>query len=115
MSSDRSDFSCDYNVSGTPEQLHAGKGAYNFQDWKVAVSDDQGISDFCKNERDEVFHTYSCYSRGIDMVSGVYHSSTLCPRAAMGTASNSRWSGYAGRISIESTLLRDTRTPGNRA
>jgi Bacterial protein of unknown function (DUF899) len=42
VSSDGSDFSFDYNVSWTPEQLRAGKGTYNFQDWKVSVSDDQG-------------------------------------------------------------------------
>jgi hypothetical protein len=28
-------------------------------------------------------------------------SSTLCPKVAMRTASNSRWSGYAGTVSIE--------------
>jgi hypothetical protein len=66
VSSYGSDFNFDYHVSWTPEQLRAGKGTYNFQDWPVSVSDDQGISVFYKNERDEVFHTYSCYSRVFD-------------------------------------------------
>jgi predicted dithiol-disulfide oxidoreductase (DUF899 family) len=37
------------------------------------VSDEVGISVFCRNEAGEVFHTYSCYSRGVDMLNGAYH------------------------------------------
>jgi hypothetical protein len=36
------------------------------------------------------------------MLNGAYHYLDLVPKAAMRTASNSRWSGYAGTISIES-------------
>src|SRR5262249_49593468 len=53
-------------------------------------------------ERREVFHTYSCYSRASTCSMVPTITSTLCPKAAMRTASNSRWSGYAGTISIES-------------
>ena len=63
-----------------------------------------GISVFYKNERAEVFHTYSCYRRGVDMLNGAYgayHYLDLAPKGEMRTASNSRWSGYAGTISIE--------------
>jgi predicted dithiol-disulfide oxidoreductase (DUF899 family) len=42
------------------------------------VSDEQGISVFCKNEIGDVFHTYSGYGRGIDMVNGAYHFLDLC-------------------------------------
>jgi predicted dithiol-disulfide oxidoreductase (DUF899 family) len=80
VSSYGSDFNFDYHVSWTPEQLRAGKGTYNFQDWPVSVSDDQGISVFYKNEKDEVFHTYSCYSRGIDAVNGAYQFLDLVPK-----------------------------------
>jgi predicted dithiol-disulfide oxidoreductase (DUF899 family) len=62
---------------------------------------DEGISVFCKNEKGEVFHTYSCHGRGIVMVNGAYHFLDLAPKGRMRTASNSRWSGYAGTISIE--------------
>ena len=80
VSSYGSDFNFDYHVSWTPEQLRDGKGTYNFQAWQVSVSDDQGISVFSKNESGEVFHTYSCYSRGIDMVNGAYHFLDLVPK-----------------------------------
>jgi predicted dithiol-disulfide oxidoreductase (DUF899 family) len=44
------------------------------------MSDDVGISVFYKNERSEVFHTYSCYSRGVDMLNGAYHYLDLAPK-----------------------------------
>jgi predicted dithiol-disulfide oxidoreductase (DUF899 family) len=34
-----------------------------------------GVSIFCKNEAGEVFHTYSTYARGLDMLLGARHSS----------------------------------------
>lgn len=48
-----------------------------------------------------MFNTYSCHGRGIDMVNGAYQFLDLVPKAAMRTASNSRWNGYAATISIE--------------
>jgi predicted dithiol-disulfide oxidoreductase (DUF899 family) len=80
VSSHGSDFSFDCHVSWTPEQLRVGKGTYNFQDWPVSMSDDQGISVFYKNQRSELFHTYSCYSRGIDAVNGAYQFLDLVPK-----------------------------------
>jgi predicted dithiol-disulfide oxidoreductase (DUF899 family) len=44
------------------------------------VSDEAAISVFSKNERGEVFHTYSCYGRGIDMLNGVYQYLDLVPK-----------------------------------
>ncbi len=35
---------------------------------------------FCKDESGSVFHTYSCYSRGIDMLNGTYHYLDLVPK-----------------------------------
>jgi uncharacterized protein YndB with AHSA1/START domain len=39
-----------------------------------------GISVFAKDEGDAVFHTYSCYSRGVDMLNGAYHYLDLTPK-----------------------------------
>ena len=101
VSSHGSDFNFDYHVSFTPEEIAAGKAYYNYEVRPISASDEQGISVFYKNERGEVFHTYSCHGRGIDMVNGAYQFLDLVPKVAMRTASNSRWSGYAGTISIE--------------
>ena len=53
---------------------------YNYGVRPIDVSDEQGISVFCKNERGDVFHTYSCHARGIDMVNGAYQFLDLVPK-----------------------------------
>jgi predicted dithiol-disulfide oxidoreductase (DUF899 family) len=39
-----------------------------------------GISVFLKDEGNAIFHTYSCYSRGVDMLNGAYHYLDLTPK-----------------------------------
>jgi predicted dithiol-disulfide oxidoreductase (DUF899 family) len=80
VSSHGSDFNFDYHVSFTPEQIAEGKAYYNYGVRPIDVSDEQGISVFCKNESGEVFHTYSCHGRGIDMVNGAYQFLDLVPK-----------------------------------
>jgi predicted dithiol-disulfide oxidoreductase (DUF899 family) len=80
VSSDGSDFNFDYQASFTPEQLAAGQAYYNYRIQPNTVSDQVGISVFARNERGEMFHTYSCYSRGGDMLNGAYHYLDLVPK-----------------------------------
>ncbi len=80
VSSHGSDFNFDYQVSFTPEQIAAGKAVYNYEVRPNTMSELVGISVFAKNERGEVFHTYSCYSRGVDMLNGAYHYLDLVPK-----------------------------------
>jgi predicted dithiol-disulfide oxidoreductase (DUF899 family) len=94
VSSYGSDFNFDYHVSFTPEQIAEGKAYYNYEVRPNTVSDEQGISVFYKNERGEVFHTYSCYARGIDMVNGAYHFLDLVRRAATRRSCRGPWRGY---------------------
>ena len=80
VSSYGSDFNFDYHVSFTPEELAEGKAYYNYEVRPIDVSDEQGISVFYQNKRGEVFHTYSCHGRGIDMVNGAYQFLDLVPK-----------------------------------
>jgi predicted dithiol-disulfide oxidoreductase (DUF899 family) len=80
VSSEGSDFNFDYQASFTPEQLAAGQAYYNYRIQPNTVSDQVGISVFARNERGEMFHTYSCYSRGVDMLNGAYHYLDLVPK-----------------------------------
>ena len=57
----------------------AGPAAQGFVR-RHTTSDEQGISVFSKNESGEVFHTYSCHGRGIDMVNGAYQFLDLVPK-----------------------------------
>jgi predicted dithiol-disulfide oxidoreductase (DUF899 family) len=79
VSSYGSDFNYDFHVSFTEEQLAAGKVDYNYG-LVEGYQELPGISVFYKNERGEVFHTYSCYARGIDMVNGAYQFLDLVPK-----------------------------------
>lgn len=80
VSSHGSDFNFDYHVSFTPEQIAEGKAYYNYGIRTIDVSDENGISVFRKNESGDVFHTYSCHGRGIDMVNGAYQFLDLVPK-----------------------------------
>ncbi len=80
VSSYGSDFNFDYQASFTPEQVAEDKGYYNYKIQPLGVSEQVGISVFYKDEHDEVFHTYSCYSRGVDMLNGAYHYLDLVPK-----------------------------------
>jgi predicted dithiol-disulfide oxidoreductase (DUF899 family) len=79
VSSHGSDFNFDYHASFTPDQIAAGT-YYNYEVQPNKVSEQVGISVFARNERGELFHTYSCYSRGVDMLNGAYHYLDLVPK-----------------------------------
>lgn len=69
MSSDGSDFNFDYRVSFTQKEE---KIYWNYEVQERSVTDEQGVSVFYRNEQGEIFHTYSCYSRGIDPLNCAY-------------------------------------------
>ena len=80
MSSEGSDFNFDYRVSFTPEQLATGEVDYNFAKRKTSLTELPGISVFYKDQAGNIFHTYSCYARGLDMLNGAYHLLDLVPK-----------------------------------
>lgn len=80
FSSNGSDFNFDYQASVRPEDLPKGVAYYNYEVQPSNASEEVGISVFCRNESGEVFHTYSCYSRGVDMLNGAYHYLDLVPK-----------------------------------
>jgi predicted dithiol-disulfide oxidoreductase (DUF899 family) len=79
VSSGDGDFNYDYEVSFTPDDL-AGEVVYNYDRRKTSMSDLPGISVFCKDAGGAIFHTYSCYARGLDMMNGAYHFLDLTPK-----------------------------------
>jgi len=80
VSSLGNDFNFDYQVSFTTESLEQGKPNYNFGTVPFDGEEAPGISVFAKNELGELFHTYSCYARGLDMLNGAYHYMDLVPK-----------------------------------
>lgn len=80
VSSLDSDFNYDYCVSFTEDEIDKEEMYYNFELRKFPSDEAPGISVFVKNDQGEVFHTYSCYSRGLDMLNGAYHHIDLVPK-----------------------------------
>jgi predicted dithiol-disulfide oxidoreductase (DUF899 family) len=79
-SSFASDFNFDYRVSFTPEQMARGKAAYNYGSIQFSSEEAPGLSVFAKDESGDVFHTYSTYGRGLDILLGTYNFLDLAPR-----------------------------------
>lgn len=80
VSSFDSDFNFDYSVSFTEKELEKKHVYYNFHKTAFPSSEAPGISVFYKNKKGEIFHTYSCYARGLDMLIGAYHYMDLTPK-----------------------------------
>jgi predicted dithiol-disulfide oxidoreductase (DUF899 family) len=78
-SSAGSDFNYDYAVSFTPEQIQSGHKTYNFGTSGFGIEDAPGISVFYRDGQGGIFHTYSCFARGLDMMNAAYHYLDLTP------------------------------------
>ena len=83
VSSYRNDFNYDFGVSFKPEDVAAGRASYNFQpapDWAAGMQDLSGNSAFYKDESGAIFHSYSSYSRGGEMLLGIYGMLDMMPK-----------------------------------
>lgn len=80
VSSFGGDFNFDYGVSFRPEQVAAKPKLINFGTQEVFGPETVAISVFAKDAAGQVFHTYSCYSRGVDLMNGAYNYLDLTPK-----------------------------------
>jgi len=80
LSSAGSDFNFDYHVSFTQDELKAGAVEYNYRPAPFSMSEAPGISVFFKDDDGQIYHTYSTYERGLDMLNVAYHYMDLVPK-----------------------------------
>lgn len=80
LSSAGSDFNFDYRVSFTEDELAAGQLDYNYRPNPFSMSEAPGASVFFKDGEGRIFHTYSTYARGLDMLNVAYHYMDLVPK-----------------------------------
>ena len=80
VSSNGSDFNYDFGVSFTPEQIAQGEVPYNYTLQPFPAEEAPGISLFYRDDAGEVFHTYSTYGRGVEVMMGTYNMLDLTPR-----------------------------------
>jgi predicted dithiol-disulfide oxidoreductase (DUF899 family) len=80
LSSSQNDFNYDYHASFTAEAIQSGTVFYNYAKQKINMSDREGVSVFYKDASGAIFHTYSTYARGIDMLNTAYHYLDMLPK-----------------------------------
>jgi predicted dithiol-disulfide oxidoreductase (DUF899 family) len=80
VSSGASDFTFDYHVSFTPEEFAKKRAFYNYVIQDPSDTEREAISVFHKDASGKVFHTYSAYARGIDMLNVAYHYLDIVPK-----------------------------------
>jgi predicted dithiol-disulfide oxidoreductase (DUF899 family) len=78
VSSAESDFNFDYGVSFQADEQSSP--LYNYGSLTPNISDREGMSVFFKDEDGNVFHTYSSYARGIDLLNTAYNYLDLVPK-----------------------------------
>lgn len=79
-SSNGNDFNRDFHVSFAPEDRVDGEVFYNFHMTPFPQTEAPGISVFYKDDAGTVFHTYSTFGRGVEVMMGTYPLVDLTPQ-----------------------------------
>jgi predicted dithiol-disulfide oxidoreductase (DUF899 family) len=80
VSSFGSDFNYDFNVSFTERDLASGAVYYNYDMHEFPSQEAHGISVFYKEGAGDIYHTYSAYARGAEVILGAYSYIDLVPK-----------------------------------
>jgi predicted dithiol-disulfide oxidoreductase (DUF899 family) len=79
VSSTGNDFNYDFHVSFKPEERVNGRVHYNYGMVEFPAGEAPGISLFYQDGEGEIFHTYSTYGRGVEVMMGTYNMLDLTP------------------------------------
>lgn len=91
LSAKDSDFNYDFAVSFTPEDRAAGRAIYNYGTTIKNTDDMFGVSVFAKDERGSIFHTYSTYHRGAELLMGAFNWLDLAPKGRNENGDTMSW------------------------
>jgi predicted dithiol-disulfide oxidoreductase (DUF899 family) len=80
VSAHASDFNYDFKVSFTPEDRAAGRAVYNYGTRIENAGEMFGLSVFAKDENGTIYHTYSTYHRGTELLMGAFNWLDLAPK-----------------------------------
>jgi predicted dithiol-disulfide oxidoreductase (DUF899 family) len=80
VSSSGSDFNFDYHVSFTKEERDKGAVKYNYTEMNFPSEEGPGLSVFQKDADGQIYHTYSAFARGLDILVGTYNVLDLVPK-----------------------------------
>jgi len=79
ISSNSSDFNMDLHVSFPADDREEATRIYNYVPFDGNAEELPGVSVFSRGDGGEIFHTYSAYARGIDVVNGAYQLLDMTP------------------------------------
>lgn len=79
LSSNGTRFNYDFRVTFTPDDIAKGALDYNYGEWPLKGEEWPGVSVFFKDDKGDVFHTYSTYGRGVEVMMGTYRMLDLTP------------------------------------
>jgi predicted dithiol-disulfide oxidoreductase (DUF899 family) len=88
VSSGETGFNFDYGASFTPEQFE--DEIYNYGSLAPRIADREGLSVFARDDG-QIFHTYSTYARGIDLVNTAYNYLDLVPKGRGESGRGQSW------------------------
>ncbi len=91
VSSHGSDFNFDFGVSFTPEDIAAGRAIYNYGTVIRESEDMFGTSIFVKDDGGAIFHSYSTYHRGAELLMGALNWLDLVPKGRNESAGTMSW------------------------
>lgn len=80
VSAHGTDFNQDFHVSFTPEDVATGRVYYNYGPRPFPHEEAPGISVFARDAAGAVYHTYSTYGRGVEVVMTTYDLLDLVPK-----------------------------------
>jgi predicted dithiol-disulfide oxidoreductase (DUF899 family) len=80
VSSYENDFNHDFHVSFSQSEMARGEVYYNYTMTEFPSEEAPGLSAFYQDPSGAVFHTYSAYARGLDMLVGAYTYLDLAPK-----------------------------------
>jgi predicted dithiol-disulfide oxidoreductase (DUF899 family) len=91
VSSGQSAFNFDYQVSFMPAELASKRVHYNYAMRDAGPTDREGVSVFFRDESGRIFHSYSSFARGIDILNTAYHYLDLVPKGRDEHGRNQFW------------------------
>ncbi|HEV7575443.1 MAG TPA: thioredoxin family protein [Caldimonas sp.] len=80
VSSSANDFNKDFHVSFAPEDRVEGSVYYNYGMTGFPNTEAPGVSVFYKDDAGDIFHTYSTFGRGVEVMMGTYDLLDLVPK-----------------------------------
>jgi predicted dithiol-disulfide oxidoreductase (DUF899 family) len=101
VSSHDTDFNRDFHVTFTADEIARGEADYNYRGMTPG-QEMPGVSVFCKDDTGEVFHTYSTYGRGVEVMMHTYRLLDLTPRGRDENGRAMAWVRHHDRYETQS-------------